>query len=675
MSSPLRPTSAPPIDLSGAWKGAFCWDLMVELADLTLSSSPDHRTLTGEMHFAPIPNATLFRGRTPPETVWTISGRVDPGTGAVWLAPPPAPPRTTIGPVFEQQPLGAVFSAARNELAGQFRNPYQLGTANPEAPYFLFVRGDAAARLKTLAEHASTAVPPLRPSGGSTPDMAAIAKWLGPLEAEFGKNVAVGGVEQIADRAMPILADASFVPVFGAPYDAIDVGSLVAAARVGGGVRPDPQFQRDHGYLQWALAPSPSRIVRAAAMRAIDAWEAETLARFRSGTPVASAFEDLAAAQEAIHDRIVYAWPSAKKNTDDEIERIRGTLSGSSLGANVDAAIAGAAGIEGAKKLASWAKDNAGMLQRLSPDERAAAQAKIDAKLDELLQAILAPKVAEIAKLGAGEPAVRAGAAWYKAIVDQLGFASGRPPFAQAVAQVAARRDADMTAGTPQYLQRIQACKTPEEVDAMLASELSVPGDEKSKAHAAIADAAGKRKQKIEEERILSLFSREEQEIMDRPGHLDLTRAKPRKPTPEEVRLAMVRGWAFGTGKMLDAHRARYVDIASSKVMFIPFPVILTFSQEDLLRADPVGKSGDYECEFQILMQMAGTDDNMLLNYDEVVRKQSVHMLELVNGFCIAMSADPQTKVLRLTEHGWVIPELMEAGAIQGTLEHALHVR
>ena len=657
----------------------FCWDVMVELADLTLTASPDHRDLKGELTFTMVPSEATRTVRPGPPTTWPITGRVDPGSNAVWLAPPPPAPRTAIGPVFEAKPLGAVFSAARNELAGQFRNPRMPGTTDASAPYFLFVRAgngaDAAAavaRLQSFASHAAeTAIPPRGRNGGSPPSDADLLKWIAPYEEEFGKSAGAGGVGQIFERMMPIFADAAFQPVFGQPYDRIDVGTLASAIRRFN----DPKFAREHAYLQYAVPPSPSKLVAVGAMRTIDAWKDEMLARFRSGTPVASAFDDLAATQKAMQETVVYAFPSARKKTDEEIEQLRGTLSGSSVGANADAAIAAAAGLDGAKKLASWTKDNAAMLARLSPAERQAAQTKVDAKLDEILTSLLEPETAKLASLGTGESAVRAGVAWNKALADRFAFGAARPPYAAAVAKLASRREADIAAGSPQILQGIQACKTPEEVDAILAGDLGVPGDERTKPYAAIADAAAKRRQKIEEERILALFSPEERADMDRPGHIDLKRAKERPPTAEEVRLAMLRGWGHGTEKMIDAHRCRYVDLTSSKVMFIPFPVILTFSQENLISADPIEESSEYQCTFTILIQMAAADDNMVVNFDEVVRKQSATTMQLVNSLFVGMSTEPQTKVLHLTEHGWEIPELMEAGAVQGALEHWLHVR
>jgi hypothetical protein len=72
---------------------------------------------------------------------------------------------------------------------------------------------------------------------------------------------------------------------------------------------------------------------------------------------------------------------------------------------------------------------------------------------------------------------------------------------------------------------------------------------------------------------------------------------------------------------------------------------------------------------------MAAEDDHMLLNFDDVVKKQSAVTMRLVNALCAGMATDSQTKTLRLTEQGWVIPESMEAGALQGALEKAMHVR
>jgi hypothetical protein len=681
LAGPPRPTAAPPVDLSGAWKGMFCWDISVELADLTLTASPDRRDLTGELKFSPLPSEATRMARPGPPIVWTIRGRVDPGSNAVWLTPPPAPLRTTIGAVFEQRPLAGVFAAGRDEIAGQFREPNRQ-LPDPSATWFLFVHaggskdgGDAVARLKSLAEHAAEAAPPMKgKGGGSLPSDGDLVKWVTPFEVEYAANPGGpggGGVEQISQRAMPLLADATFKPLFGETYDRTDLGVLAKGMRR----FTDPKLAREHGFMQYALYPSPGKLVSIAAMRTIDAWQAEMLARFQGGPAVASAFDDLAATEKAIRETAIYAWPSTAKRTNERIEQLRGSLSGSSLGANVDQAIASAAGLAGAKTLATWAKDNAAMLERLSPAERGAAQKKVDAKLDELLQSLIDPLVAQLATLGTGEPAVRAGAAWHKAFAEQFVFASARPPYAQALGKLSSRREPDFAAGSDALLRRIQGCRAPEAVDALFASDLSVPGDDATKTYAVLADAGRKRKQAIEEERILALFSREEQAIMDRPGHIDLSRAKPRPPTAEEVRLATVRGWASGNGKMLDAHTARHVDLTSSEVVFFPFPLIVKFSQESLIRADPIEKSADWECEFSILMQMAAADDNMLVNYDEVVRKHSLTMIQMANGLLSASASEPEKRILRLTENGWVIPELMEAGAIRGALEQMLKGR
>ena len=58
-----------------------------------------------------------------------------------------------------------------------------------------------------------------------------------------------------------------------------------------------------------------------------------------------------------------------------------------------------------------------------------------------------------------------------------------------------------------------------------------------------------------------------------------------------------------------------------------------------------------------------------------MTKKQSVTMMQIVNTFCAGMATEAQTRRFRLTERGWVIPELMEAGAIEGALEGMLRGR
>jgi hypothetical protein len=87
-------------------------------------------------------------------------------------------------------------------------------------------------------------------------------------------------------------------------------------------------------------------------MRTIDAWQAEALARFRSAPVTAATYDEMAAAQKVMTERVSYAWPSDRKQTEVALEQIRNQVAGSGVTAMADRAVAAAAsGMPGVKCL------------------------------------------------------------------------------------------------------------------------------------------------------------------------------------------------------------------------------------------------------------------------------------------------------------------------------------
>lgn len=675
-----RASSATPIDLSGAWRGVYCADDTVVVADLELTTDAAKRTLTGELRMTTIPSA-LMRGTAaqPFKGSSAVTGVVDPGSRTVVLSAaagvrPPMPGILPPSASTKQMKLNAVMSVGRTQFAGQFEG--QNGS-QPGQPYFVFARADAATKLEDLAKHAAALGGALKASG-SPPSDAELAKWSARYVEEYGQAGLGTSVDRISAMALPLLNDATFKPLFGERYDALDFGKLAAAMQRGGGVvsggsRADPQFVREHLYIQYMLWPSAPKLVSVAAMRVIDAWKTELLAHFQNDPPVASAFDDLAAAQKALKERVEYAWPSEKKATDETIERIRPRMSGSALAANVDRAVSDAAGRAGAEALASWAKTNEALLATCAQAERDAAQKRIDTKLDALLEPLLAESLAQLEKLGSGPTAVRDGAAWYRALLTQFAFAAQRPPVVRATEKLAGRREQDIAAGQRSYADAIAAAQTTDDIDRLFATDLSVPGDPSTPSFAPLAAIARERKRVLQEAILMSLFSADEKQYMDRPGHIDLSKYDGAPPSPESARLALLRGYASLSGTLLDAHTARCVSRQFSP-MLLPFSAVISMSNERFTNEPVEVRSTENEdeygwrCTYTLTMQMTIPQDNVLASYDSVVRQGVDQEMKLVNGLLQAFANTPSTAVFELYEDGWGVPGMRAIGGAESAL-------
>ncbi|MCX5660954.1 MAG: hypothetical protein NTW19_14710 [Planctomycetota bacterium] len=728
---PAQPAEEPgrAADVAGAWKGLYFVESTGMLMDMDLKAAEDGRALTGEIRFTTVVGQWQRRGAYVGEGSWRVQEQYFPGSRTIALVPQGWIKQPTVQTPIPQQ-MGGVFSAQRNELAGQIVNGSPRADATPS---FLFVRADgqagaaAAAKITKLAESAAALEPMLRPVPGTVaPDDNALLAWAARYEQEYPGSGGKHPIEKVCNQAMPLLNDATFKPLFGDAYDSIDPRSILKAcdrfagraeavdpvermkaaqelqakikamleaaktpeeraavqARLGPmmqaavqaslGAKPDPRLRQSAPVMQYVLAPAALKIVGVAAMRAIDAWQVETLARFAAEPAKATTFADLAAAQQAVTVRAAYAWPSDRKKTDDAFEQLRTKLAGPALAASSDRAIATAAGLPGAKSLMAWAGQNKSALEHASPADRAAAIAKVDAAVDKLLQEQLAAPLAQLDKLGTGVAAAYAGAAWHQDIQSRFGFALDRPAIQAAIAKLKARRAQDLASAESELVKAIAACAKGVQVDEIVQFDFSVPGDKESKTYQVVMAAAAARKKQVAEADLLALFSEDERRIMDRPGHLDLSKAKEGPPSAEEIRLALVRGYAANEGgRIIDPNTARHVARAQS-VLFIPYPLTVNITNEKRLDWAQLPKSKDYKCTFQVLLKLQIAKDNVIANYDANTRKGSDQMAELANKLSKLSETDDRVMVFRLYEDGWGVPDLREGAAIEDAMMKAL---
>jgi hypothetical protein len=173
------------------------------------------------------------------------------------------------------------------------------------------------------------------------------------------------------------------------------------------------------------------------------------------------------------------------------------------------------------------------------------------AKIDELVEQPLRGEADAIGDLGQGMDAVVAGNKWYHHLMDKYGFAEGRPLFQRVVAQLQARRAADLSAAESAIIAEIENQSSGEGVENVRSSYLNVPGDNKTQTAAAIAKVATARKKAIEREQALARFSPHEREWLIPTGSIAIPSEVP-EPDEADLRVAIVRTLEMMGGESVD---------------------------------------------------------------------------------------------------------------------------
>ncbi|HVX84448.1 MAG TPA: hypothetical protein VH253_06495 [Phycisphaerae bacterium] len=413
-------------------------------------------------------------------------------------------------------------------------------------------------------------------------------------------------------------------------------------------------FKQKYMHLPYILKPSASRMAAVAAMRLIDSWEAQELARFGKETPVGSTFDDMAATETVLAERAVYAWPSEKQGWKATFGGLRTKLAGPALAASVEARTREAQGLEGARMLASWEAASAEMLKRAPEADRTAAVQRVNAKLDGLLEELLAKPRAEMAAFHSGSAAIRDGALWYAGLIEEFGFATSRPPVQKALAELHAEREKVLSATSGDFEKAISASTSVAALNALMQANFAVPGDRQLKGYPAIAAAIQKREMELDQAHAMSLFSPGEQKLMDKPGHVDVAKGKDMKPDGDDVRMAILRMYKEMNGTIQDAHTVR-VNTRLTNFPLVPFAAVIKIDEVKLVSVKAGKDPGEFDCVYHADEQCDIPDDNAL-NIDPNMREGLTDAARMENSALKDTADEDKTITVRLTEEGWRVP-------------------
>jgi hypothetical protein len=320
--------------------------------------------------------------------------------------------------------------------------------------------------------------------------------------------------------------------------------------------------------------------------------------------------------------------------------------------------------------LAAWRARQTNILQYASTTEQAKLQQRIDARLDQVLGQLVASDVRSLATLGHGIDAVVAGNRWCPQVQKSYDFALTRPPILAAIKQFDQDRAKNLTEAKPAIIAQLDAAAQDAQVKSILDNYFRCPSDAGSEVAAAIRQHADQRLAVIQHQQFMNLFSGYEQGLMvpRESGHLDLSRADTQHNMPQrdELRLALLRGMAFGTGKVLGPNTAKV------STLFGAASMIVTISDPTILDHDYVKEHQSWIMDYQVVMHFSLPDHDALWDADPNLRRGAQMAVDTVNATAVLLSKELNEKEFRLYDDGWGVPDLRQQGAAGAGLEALL---
>jgi hypothetical protein len=648
--------------MAGEWHGTYALHGTVSGIDLTLTDSDDNR-LSGNMTVHEV-LASPQRSEDPAAKTFNSTATFDPACRTIVIAV--AEQRSPGFASAVTSTLSGVYSKRRDEIGGTLRAPY-----GGDAAFFVLVRANKADGLKSLEKRVASLHNFTRPSPfDSSPGSGALKGWIAAYEREYPGQGMHTQTQVFARRALPLLMDDEFKPVFGDTYDEISAGKLAAAAdkfqhRMGHGFQTwgqDDELTGPLSYGQYILHPDVEKILAVRSVRVIQAWRGELVSAMNTMPPTVDSFRQLDAMQGALEKVVTYDWPSRRPG--DQTVAARKRLAGPVIVMRADDAVKRASGEEGAAMLNAWSVKNSEILHYAPQNAASSAQAKVQARLDAMLTQQMGEQTARIAGFGTGITAVDNGSAWYMHLRAAYGFAVNRPVVQSAIGQLAARRAGDLAAAQGDIQSRINRCKTSHDVDSTLASVFIVPGDQ-------MQSVADTRRAAIVVETKMALCSREEVQCMDGQGNIDVQKLIKMGPSPDGVRLALLRGCAAGTGKVTSPTECNWT------APIIPIKYTTTVTQVRFMK-NPIGPFSERildDGEWIVVCRIDATDSYSNVSDAEMNDPNNAAarlFLAARNTDLLQLADSDVYLIVHATSDGWTAPELQNTQEFNAAMQKAM---
>jgi len=508
-SNPLQAQTAAP-DPAGVYVGSYICNQQQMSLQLTLEP-PTGGDLSAVFAFY-LPGGTA----SPPLGAFQMKGTFDPASGAFRLRPGSW---IKAAPGYRPVALSGSYDARTGRLTGRIQG-YGCTTfdVRRDETATARVRGEVAERAERYV-NAPTALAQAR---GFEEQCLVFAKWAAGFTREYPElDTMHTRADQVSDRAVNLFGDDSFVPVFGQPFDSLSDQERTALRTT---LIRCSQTLTDRVQRTFYSVTLISTFLRGetaakvAYRRTLRRQLADLLRELPSAT-----FERASNVRDSELKTYDVLWPSEYRRLEEAVDTAMATAAAPGLDAWVDELVAKAAGYEGlagltqalsriafsgsapahrstgrrvpdvrqARREAETGLDS--LLASAAPDARDRAREKLQLRAHALVAELAASERAQLAKLGSGAEALKAGTAWYARITSSFAQYQSEPAVRDALTAFETRRAQDLAAGADALLARVNQAETSQQVTGIVSSHLGVPSDRSHPAGSRVLSAAAAR--------------------------------------------------------------------------------------------------------------------------------------------------------------------------------------
>ncbi len=390
---------------------------------------------------------------------------------------------------------------------------------------------------------------------------------------------------------------------------------------------------------------------------AIRAWRDEMNYSVRNWPIDADAFYKLLEFKEVSENLMSTLWPSEQKTFNTLLEEAKSNVAGPSLAALVERTIENAHNYQDTVELSKWKNKNTVLLESVSDELRTAALTKIDGRIGQLLQPLVAEEAGKISSFGKGYDAVTAGNKWYQNFIKQYGFARNISVVSDVIDRFMKRRSSDLAAAQEHIQAIFLKAETIEKLDILLKTWLVVPEDKNTIAGKALVQVADQRRQRLDLENRFS--DREIAMMKTQLGVVDVP-VNPELPTSEEIGLAIIREIEVLGGKRINRTTAQY---ALPPADSFGWYYIIALNRINML--DSIGHLSDdyhYKCLYSIKLNIS-----LPQKFLDSVNQPGNPLSVLIQAIKLKLNAlNSKTLVLLdnfvLTPTGWRSPTCFNSG-------------
>jgi hypothetical protein len=281
--------------------------------------------------------------------------------------------------------------------------------------------------------------------------------------------------------AIPLFGEPLFSQYFGTPYEQLDATArqkmLMEKVRpcvTATGYRSQLTFAsvalQPAWYATGVQIVSPSRLVpELTSLRQARAALVQFQSQLDALPAGADSYDRAKDIQKSAATSLDQVWPSERAAFQADAKTQIGKLAAPALAAKVDTLVAQANGYDGAVALKQAPQKYGDLWHAVPAEQQTAYQEQLDRKGEQIIKPLLAEERAKMLTVTLGPQHLADGAQWLSAFSDHYVKVLSSPDAEEIATQFRKRRNAQLTAALPEITRKVQAARTADAMNTVLA--------------------------------------------------------------------------------------------------------------------------------------------------------------------------------------------------------------